>query len=545
MTFRRTAGAEAAAASAWWQRGVIYQIYPRSFADASGDGVGDLRGITGRLAYLAWLGVDAVWISPIYLSPMADFGYDVTDHTAVDPLFGTLADFDALVSEAHRLRLRVLLDYVPNHTSIEHPWFAEARASRDSPRRDWYLWRDPAPDCGPPNNWRSVFGGPAWTVDPSSGQYYYHAYLPVQPDLNWRHPPVREAMLGVLRFWLARGVDGFRVDALRHLLKDPEWRDNPPNPNFRNGMSPYEALLPVYSTDLDDIHEPIAAMRTALREHGDPSDERLLLGELYVPIERLVRYYGRDGRGLQMPANMHLIATDWRPEAIAALVKRYEAALPSGAWPNWVLGNHDRSRIATRVGQAQARVAAMLLLTLRGTPTLYYGDELGMTDVPIPPEQIRDPYARRVPDLGVGRDPQRTPMQWSAEAHAGFCPPDTEPWLPVSAGYKHLNVAGQQNDTDGMLTLYRRLLALRRESVALTAGSYETIRADDGILAYARMSGSQRMLVALNLTGTPRTVALSGRVRLSTQLDRQSESANGVLRLRSNEGAVLEPERSA
>jgi alpha-glucosidase len=539
VTPSAAAHTDATAVPTWWQRGVIYQIYPRSFADASGDGVGDLRGITDRLAYLAWLGVDAVWISPIYLSPMADFGYDVTDHTTVDPLFGTLADVDELVSEAHRLGLRVLLDYVPNHTSIEHRWFAEARASRGSPRRDWYLWRDPAPDGGPPNNWRSVFGGPAWTLDPS-GQYYYHAYLPEQPDLNWRHPPVRDAMLGVLGFWLDRGVDGFRIDGLRHLLKDPEWRDNPPNPHFRNGMSPYEALLPVYSTDLDDIHEPVAAMRTALREHGDPSDERLLLGELYVPIERLVRYYGRDGQGLQMPANMHLIATDWRPEAIAALVERYEAALPSGAWPNWVLGNHDRSRIATRVGQAQARVAAMLLLTLRGTPTLYYGDEIGMANVPIPSEQIRDPYARRVPGLGVGRDPQRTPMQWSAETHAGFCRPDAEPWLPISAEYERVNVAAQQNETDSMLTLYRRLLALRRKSLALTAGSYRTIRAGNGVFLYAREHADERMIIALNLTRTARTVALSGRTRLSTRLDREDESAIDSLRLRPNEGAILE-----
>ena len=331
MTGPARAPQPATDALSWWQRGVVYQIYPRSFADATGDGVGDLCGITERLGYLAWLGVDAVWISPIYPSPMADFGYDITDHTAIDPVFGTLEDFDALIAEAHRVGLRVLLDYVPNHTSIEHPWFAEARASRHSTRRDWYLWRDPAPDGGPPNNWRSVFGGSAWTLDQMSGQCYYHAYLPEQPDLNWRHPPVREAMFDVLRCWLDRGVAGFRVDALRHLVKDPRWRDNPPNPEFRRGEPPYGALLPVHAADRDDVHEPIAAMRAVLREHGDPAEERLLIGELYVPIERLVRYYGRDGAGLQLPSNMHLIATAWEPEAIVALIERYEATLPAGA----------------------------------------------------------------------------------------------------------------------------------------------------------------------------------------------------------------------
>jgi alpha-glucosidase len=542
MTLLTRATCDATAALSWWQRGVLYQIYPRSFADASGDGVGDLRGITDRLGYLAWLGVDAVWISPIYPSPMADFGYDITDHTGIDPAFGTFEDFDAMIAEAHRVGLRVLLDYVPNHTSIEHRWFAEARGSRESPRRDWYLWRDPAPDGGPPSNWRSVFGGSAWTLDPGSGRFYYHAYLPEQPDLNWRHPPVREAMLDVLRFWLDRGVDGFRVDALRHLLKDPQWRDNPPNPGFRPGLPPYDALLPVHTADRGDVHEPIAAMRSVLREHGDPAEERVLIGELYVPIERLVRYYGRDGAGLQLPSNMHLIATAWEPEAIAALIERYEAALPAGAWPNWVLGNHDRGRIASRVGPAQARVAAMLLLTLRGTPTLYYGDELAMTDLPIEPEQVQDAYERRLPGRGVGRDPERTPMQWTSDAHAGFCPPDAQPWLPVAEDHDRVNVAAEQDNPRSVLALYRRLLMLRRGNHVLTGGAYRTVQAGGGVLVYLREAGGGRVLVALNLTGEPRTGALSGRVRLSTELDREGELVSSELRLRADEGVVLEPD---
>ncbi|MGI8779007.1 MAG: alpha-amylase family glycosyl hydrolase [Solirubrobacteraceae bacterium] len=524
----------------WWRRGVVYQVYPRSFADGDGDGVGDLRGLRDRLEHLVWLGVDAVWLSPIYPSPMVDFGYDITDHTAVDPLFGTLADFDALVAEAHRLGVRVLLDLIPNHTSSRHPWFVEARASRASGKRDWYLWRDPALDGGPPNNWRSVFGGPAWTLDEPTGQFYYHAYLPEQPDLNWREPRVREAMLDVLRFWLDRGVDGFRVDALRHLLKDPEWRDNPPNPAFRPGMPPYDALLPVRSADGEDVLEPIAAIRRVLLEHGDPVEERPLIGELYVPIERLVRYYGRDGRGVQLPSNMHLIATPWESEAIAALVERYEAALPAHGWPNWVLGNHDRSRIASRVGPAQARVAAMLLLTLRGTPTLYYGDELGMRDVPIPAEHVQDPYERNLPGIGVGRDPERTPMPWDAAPNAGFCPPGACPWLPIGEDNAQRDVAAQRRDPRSMLALHRRLLAMRRRSEALAGGGYRTVAAGAGVLVYLREGPGEQVLVALNLTSAPGTARLSGRVRLSTRLDREGERVVGELRLRADEGVVLE-----
>jgi alpha-glucosidase len=503
----------------WWQQGVIYHVYPRSFADADGDGVGDLRGVTSRLDHLAWLGVDAVWLSPIYRSPMKDFGYDISDHTAIDPLFGSLADFDALVAAAHDRGLRVLLDFVPNHTSEEHPWFAE------SPDR--YLWRDSAPGGGPPNNWLSVFGGPAWTFDPPRGGYYSHAYLREQPDLDWRNPEVREAMLDVLRYWLDRGVDGFRVDALRQVLKDPELRDNPPNPDYRRGLPEYDSLLPVRSADHDDL-SPVAAMAEVIAERGG-----VMVGELYLPLERLVRYYAA---GVQMPSNMHLISTPWEPSALVELIERYEAALPAGAWPNWVLGNHDRSRIASRVGPAQARVAAMLLLTLRGTPTLYYGDELGMADVPIPPERVQDPYERNSPGLGVGRDPARTPMPWSAEPNGGFSAPGVEPWLPLG------DVAGveaQRRDARSMLNLSRRLLALRRGSESLSTGGYRTVAVGDATLAYAR----EDMLVALNLSSEPQAVALgslAGRVRLSSHLDGRKDDVGGDLRLRADEGVVVE-----
>jgi alpha-glucosidase len=465
----------------WWESGAIYEIYPRSFQDSDGDGVGDLPGITARLPYVRDLGVDAIWLTPIYASPQADFGYDISDHTAIDPRYGTLDDFDALVETAHRLGLRVILDYVPNHTSIEHPWFEQ--------HPDWYYWRDE------PNNWRAVFGGPAW--ERVGDRHYLHTYLREQPDLNWRNPEVRAAMLDVLRFWIDRGVDGFRIDAMRQLLKDPDWRDNPPNPDW-DGVKEYDSLLPVHSADLDEVQDVVAEIRGAI---GD----RLMVAEVYAPVERLVRYYGENGRGAQLPFNFHLITTPWEPEAIAALVERYEAALPDGAWPNWVLGNHDRSRVATRLGPAQARVAAMLLLTLRGTPTLYYGDELGMTDVPV---------QRYDPD---GRDPERTPMQWTRDG--GFT--TGEPWLPY--GDLSANVA----DEPPILTLHRRLLALRR---AFATAPYRTLHAGDGVLAYTR---GDDIAVALNLTARPRPLPVRGERLLSTHLD------GGADELRADEGVVL------
>jgi alpha-glucosidase len=521
----------------WWQRGIIYQIYPRSFLDSDGDGVGDLPGILGKLDYLEWLGIDAIWMSPIFPSPMADFGYDVSDYTDAHPLFGTLADFDRLVAEAHRRQLKVILDYVPNHTSDQHPWFLESRSSRHNPKRDWYLWRDPAPDGGPPNNWRSVFGGSAWEWDAATGQYYYHAYLKEQPDLNWRHPDVQAAMLDVLRFWLGRGVDGFRVDALRQVIKDDQWRDNPPNPAYQPGQSPYHAVLPVYSTDQPEVHDVIARMRRVT----DAYDERLLIGELYLPIERLVTYYGVNGTGVHLPFNFHLIQVPWRAEHIAALIATYEAALPPGGWPNWVLGNHDQHRLVSRLGPAQARIAAMLLLTLRGTPTLYYGDEIGMRDVAIPPALVQDPWEKNVPGLGLGRDPERTPMQWDDSHNAGFTA--GTPWLPVADDYPRVNVAAERYDPTSMLTLYRRLIALRRATPALAVGSYAPVATVGDLLAYTRVYGEQRCLVVLNLGAASERLELGqaglrGRFVLSTALDRSGEQVRETVELRPDEGVV-------
>ena len=522
----------------WWKRGTVYQVYPRSFQDSDGDGIGDLAGITRRLDYLAWLGVDAVWISPFYPSPMADFGYDVADYCGVDPLFGTLADFDALVAEAHFRRLKVILDFVPNHTSIAHPWFAESRASRTSPKRDWYIWRDPAPDGGPPNNWISNFGGPAWTHDAESGQYYYHAFLREQPDLNWRNPEVRAAMHDALRFWLDRGVDGFRVDVIWHLIKDEGFRDNPENPAFAVGQPEINRFAQVYSADRPEVFDIIAELRAVLA----PYPERVLIGEIYLPVERLVAYYGPDLNGVDLPFNFQLIQTPWNARSVGDLVNAYEEALPPGGWPNWVLGNHDQPRIAARVGLRQAAVAAILLLTLRGTPTLYYGDEIGLAHVPIPPDRVQDPWERNEP--GHGRDPERTPMQWDETVHAGFS--TAEPWLPISADAATRNVEALCDDATSLLTLYRRLLRLRRDYAALSVGAYRAIPGcPEAVLAYERHDADATLRVALNFSAVQQDVPMGGEeggtwsVLLSTHPERQGTQIGESLVLSADEGVIL------
>jgi len=522
----------------WWQKGVIYQIYPRSFQDSTGDGIGDLRGIISRLDYLEWLGVDAVWLSPIFPSPMKDFGYDISDYCDIDPMFGTLADFDQLAADLHYRGMRIVLDFVPNHTSDQHPCFTESRSSRDNPKRDWYIWRDPSPDGGPPNNWLSHFGGGAWELDERTGQYYYHAFLKEQPDLNWRNPALQESMLDVLRFWLNRGVDGFRVDVIWHIVKDEEFRDNPPNPEYNPNLPPHHQLLATYNTDRAEVHDIIERMRAVLDHYGG---DRLLVGEVYLPIERLVTYYGARGSGVHLPFNFQLIQLPWHARAIQDAIDRYEELLPPHGWPNWVLGNHDNPRIASRIGAEQARVAAMLLLTLRGTPTLYYGEELGMHNVPIPPERVQDPFEKNVPGLGLGRDPERTPMQWSGGENAGFT--TGEPWLPIWEDFACCNVEKQREDPQSMLTLYRRLLALRRSEPALNIGSFASVPELGDVLAYRRAAGDQRFLIVLNLSADNAlfsgALELRGALALSTHLDRDGEPFKGRLELRPNEGVII------
>jgi alpha-glucosidase len=523
----------------WWKAAVIYQIYPRSFQDTDSDGVGDLPGIIRRLPYLTVLGVDTLWISPIFPSPMKDFGYDICDYTGVDPLYGTMDDFDALLSAAHRNGLRLILDFVPNHTSDRHPWFADSSASRGSPRRDWYLWRRPAPAGGPPNNWLSEFGGSAWTYHADSSQYYYHAFLPEQPDLNWRNPEVVRAMHEVMRFWLRKGVDGFRVDVIWHLIKDEEFRDNPINPAFAAGMPPHQKVLPLYTADRPEVHEIVRGLRRVI----DEFPQRLLIGEIYLPVERLVAYYGRDLEGAHLPFNFALLHADWNARSVSALIDEYEAALPAGGWPNWVLGNHDRARIASRIGSGQARIAAMLLLTLRGTPTLYYGDEIGMRQTAIPSERVRDPFEKNVPGIGVGRDGARTPMQWDASDFAGFS--TVEPWLPISAAFRSQNVEAELREPSSIYHLYRRLISARRQQPALSVGSYTRILTEGDLLVYIRQTDSARIVVALNFGPEGISLSLprdtvSGTVLISTFGDRDLEQVAESIELRGDEGLVID-----
>jgi alpha-glucosidase len=522
-------------ATTWWKHGVIYQIYPRSFSDTNSDGIGDLEGVIERLDYLVWLGVDAVWLSPIYPSPMADFGYDITNYCDIAPVLGDLACFIRLLHEAQRRGIKIILDLVPNHTSDQHPWFIDSSASRTSGKRDWYIWRNGKPDGTPPNNWKSNFGGSAWEWDARTGQYYYHAFLREQPDLNWRNPEVRAAIYAAMRFWLDLGVHGFRIDVLWHLMKDEALRDNPVNPGYTLDQPEINRFLQVYSADQPEIAQVITEMRGVV----DAYPERILIGEIYLPLWRLVSYYGEDLSGIHLPFNFQLLFAVWNASAVAALIDEYERLLPFGAWPNWVLGNHDQKRIATRVGARQARVAAMLLLTLRGTPTLYYADEIGMHDVPIPPEAAQDPWERREPGLGLGRDRQRTPMQWDASTCAGFS--HVSPWLPVANDYARFNVATERADPTSILTLYRHLIELRRASPALTHGAYRAVTCTDNVLAYERVESGQRLVVALNFDSQPKEVRLpswaGNRVLLSTSVLPRHISAPIVLQ--PDEGVIV------
>lgn len=526
----------------WWKRGVIYQVYPRSFQDSNGDGCGDLPGILHRLDYLEWLGVDAVWISPFYPSPMKDFGYDVSDYTAVHPLFGTMRDFDELLAEAHKRGLRIILDLVPNHTSDRHPWFRESAGSRHNAKRDWYIWSDPVPGGGPPNNWLSEFGGSAWQWHEPTQQYYYHAFLAEQPDLNWRNPEVRKAIHDVMRFWLDKGVDGFRVDVMWHLIKDAHLRNNPPNPDYDPQRdSPYSALIPVFSADQPEVHDVVREMRRVIDEY----DARVLIGEIYLPIQELVTYYGNEQSEAHLPFNFQLISTRWDAAHIRRVVDIYEASLQPDDWPNWVLGNHDKPRLAGRIGRAQARVAAVLLLTLRGTPTVYNGEELGMKDVDISPEQAVDPRERNVPGKGLGRDPQRTPMQWDTTANAGFTGAGNTPWLPVAPDFRTCNVASERQDHNSLLSLYQCLMRLRRNEVALAVGDYEPLAAPEPLFAYLRRHGSTAFLIVLNFSDSPQIYQTTpgydrGQVLISTHAVFGAERKLAeTLELQPNEGLVI------
>jgi alpha-glucosidase len=527
----------------WWQTDIIYEVYVRSFQDSNGDGVGDLPGIISRLDYLRSLNVGAIWISPMYPSPMHDFGYDIVDYCGIHPLFGTIEDFDYLVDEVHMRGMKLILDLVPNHTSDENPWFMESRSSRDNPKRDWYIWRDPSAGNNVPNNWQSHFGGPAWTFDPQTGQYYLHQFVKQQPELNYRNPQVITVLLDTMRFWLDRGVDGFRVDVIWMMMKDPHFRDEPLNP-FWDGVNPSNRLQHIYTANLPEVHDLIRQMRSVLDAYND----RAMIGEIYLPNDNLIKYYGGpDGNECHLPFNFQLIDANWDPTKIRHIIDAYETALPLGAWPNWVLGNHDQHRLATRIGLAQIRVANMLLLTLRGTPTCYYGDEIGMEDVFIPADMVQDPPAVNQKEIAhiVGRDPERTPMQWDSSPNAGFTTSGVQTWLPLATDYATRNVEVQTTDPTSMLNFFRNLTFLRQVEPILTIGTYQSLDAGSAdVLAYLRSLADRSLLIALNFSNEScrlnlATVSGQAELLISTYMTSKRQIALKDLELWPNEGMVL------
>jgi alpha-glucosidase len=521
----------------WWQDGVHYQIYPRSFADSDGDGVGDLRGIIDHLDHLAWLGVDGVWLSPIMVSPNADWGYDVADYTAVQPEYGTLADVDELIAEADRRGLEIILDLVPNHTSDQHAWFRESRSSRDNPKRDWYVWADPKPDGSRPNNWTSTFGGPAWTLDDATGQFYLHNFTPQQPDLNWWNDDVRDEFDRILRFWFDRGVAGFRIDVAHVIVKDRELRDNPPNTDDDHFMYQVLGQRPLYTQCLPEVHDVHRRWRKLADSYDPP---RMLVGETYVfDVPTVASFYG-NGDELHLAFNIPLLHTPFEAGALRAVVEQTEAEIPPGCWPVWTAGNHDLSRYPTRWADgdpAKARCALMMTLTLRGTAFLYYGDELGLPDTDVPKERLRDPVGLRFHPV-AGRDPERTPMPWSAEPGGAFTTdPGVEPWLPYG-DFAACNVADQRRDPDSMLSLGRDLIGLRDAVPDLRCGAYVTLASTpEGLWAWRR---GEQVVVALNLGDEPATLdGVTGLLRIGTARVRDGERVDGVLRLDPWEGAVV------
>jgi alpha-glucosidase len=489
----------------WWDGAVIYQVYPRSFADGNGDGIGDLAGIRARLDHLrgteASLGVDAVWLSPIYPSPLHDFGYDISDYTDIAPEFGTLADFDALVADCHDRGLRLLMDLVPCHTSIDHPWFVEARRSRTDPKRDWYIWADPSPEGGPPSNWVGAFGGASWEWDATTEQYYLHSFYPEQPDLNWRNPAVADAMADVMRFWFDRGVDGFRVDAIFAAIKDALLRDNPPDrrPGAIPGLGTGGGQDPLWSLNRPEVHDVIRHLRRV----ADEFPGRVLVGEAYVPVEELAGYLGRGADDeFHLAFNFELLLSPWEHQHLTLAIERSEAHHPEGVLPTYAIGNHDQSRPATRWGRERAAAAAFLLLTLRGVAVLYAGEEIGMVDAD--PASLPNPPFDR-----AGRDGCRTPMQWDASSGGGFT--DGMPWLPL-VDPATCNVEDQRAAAGSLLHLYRRLIAARAEVPALGRGSHRSIFGTaPEVLAWVREHGGETVLVLLNVGDTDRPVALPRR----------------------------------
>ncbi len=484
----------------WWKNGIIYQIYPRSFQDSNSDGIGDLVGVIQHLDYLQDLGVDAIWFSPINPSPDVDFGYDVADYHTIDPKFGNLQDFERLLQEAHKRDLHVIMDLVLSHSSDQHRWFQESRKSKDNPYHDWYIWRDPAPDGGKPNNWLSNFGGSAWEYDKNLGQYYYHAFAKGQPDLNWRNPEVRSTMLDVFRYWLDKGVDGFRLDVFNNYYQDALFRDNPRNEGFsiRKVLRKFDAYDHIYDTDQPEMMGVVEDIRKIM----DSYPERYVVGETYLATSAQARTYIGENR-LHAGFDYAFCNSPFSARAYGQAIQYWDALHGEEAWPNYFFNNHDTPRSTTRFAKGESDAIPKLLLamqlTVRGTPYLYYGEEIGMRDISLARSQIQDPVGKRYWPFNKGRDGCRSPMQWNAKQNAGFT--TGEPWLPVNKDYIVRNVDSQAASPASLLTFYKELIQLRRAHPALNAGNLDMIKTDnDDLLVYQRQAGDEKMLIVLNFS---------------------------------------------
>jgi alpha-glucosidase len=504
----------------WWQSGVLYQIYPRSFADTDGDGMGDIPGVIAHLDHLQWLGVDGIWLSPVTASPNADWGYDVSDFCAIQPDLGTMDDVDNLIAEANQRGIHVLLDLVPNHTSVEHPWFVESRSSLTSPKRDWYVWADPKPDGSAPNNWISSFGGSAWTPDPITGQSYLHNHLSEQPDLNWWNEEVHSAFDDIMRFWFDRGIDGFRIDVCNIIIKDALLRDNPPATEEDDFEAQMFGQRPEFNGNRPEVHEVLRRWRSLVNTYPESP---VLIGETPVPVEKLAAFYGDGSDELHLAFNFPFISAAFEPDVMREIIEGTEAALPPGAWPAWTGSNHDMFRFPTRwAGDdlARTRLAALMLFTLRGTPVLYQGDEIGQQNAVLTKEVLRDPLGVSYWPYYEGRDAGRTPVQWSNAEGGGFTDPGVEPWLPLG-NTADCNVEDQRDDSQSMLTLIRDLIALRRTTPSLTDGAYASLITPAGVWAWTRGKDLQ---VVLNMSDQEQTVSgIAGTVLLATQRERDGE----------------------
>ena len=492
---------------------MIYHIYPRSFQDSSGDGNGDLKGITQRLDYFEFLGIKILYLSPIFKSPMVDNGYDISDFKDIDRMFGNLSDFDELLRETHAKGMKLILDFVPNHTSDQHSWFLESRCSKLSPKRDWYVWQDPAPGGGPPNNWVSVFGGSAWTYDADTDQYYLHQFCSEQPDLNLRNAEVRQALNDVLTFWLDRGVDGFRVDAVPHLVEDSKFRDEPTKAKYDPLRPCYDHLDHIYTKNLDANHKIVQEWRAILDKYKD--SYRILIGEVFSDhLQELFKYYGRFFKSeFDFPFNFGLFGLNksTTAEEVYKVISDYLTALPRHKWPNWVLGNHDVPRIGSKVDPEYCCALNVLNLTLPGTAVTYYGEEIGMTDADVPLKSSKD-----------FRDPQRSPMQWSDQRNAGFSSA-VDPWLPVAKNFKTVNVEVQKTDPTSQLHLYRELLKLRSTGECFKGLSFKVVYKDTSVLAYTRSDRKSKFLVVINFghdkwKGSLNDIAGSGAVEIDSEM---------------------------